>query len=215
MAIKNKKRHTITKLSDLLPEILIEAQGCDEVTALAALRRAYEGLCVSYGFDEQDLWVTLGEKDRDEDGSVSLELDSQEILQVESVSRKSEYGTIREMPFSYDGDVLRIEARDLPDQLETNGHRLGIKITATFMPNVDDEFRNTATVTKWRLLIVAKTLEDLFSMEGQRWTSAARYQVYANRADKLLEDYLIYDKYYQGKHEAKSSASSPSMNIFC
>ena len=209
-----KKRHTIRKLTDLLPEILIEAQGCDEITAEAALRRAYEGLCMEYGFGEQTMWLTIHESDRDEEGDVRISLDNQNLLQVMSVCRKSRFD-FEPVAFLYDGRELVIPRGALPFTIDKNGHGVGLRVTATFMPDVDEELRDAARVTKWRQLVVAKTLEDLFSMEGQRWTSAARYQVYASKADKMLETYLITERYYGNVAQSRSAASSPMFNVFC
>ena len=213
MSGKVKPRCTVRKFEDLLPEVLIEAQGCDEVTALAALRRAYETLCMSYNFDERTFWATLTEADRQEDGSAEIALGRQNLIQVVQVCSK-DGGRFLAMDFAVDGDRLIIPAKELPDKLERNGHAFGVRITASFMPDADGEIEDSAEFTKWRLLIVAKALEDLFSMEGQPWTSAARYQIYRERTARFVEDYLIAEKYHAGKEAPQQASISPAYNVF-
>ena len=209
------RRHTIRKLADLLPEVLIEAQGCDEITARAALTRAYEGLCVEYGFCEETMWLTVHKEDLAEDGCVHLSLDRQNVLQITEVSRKGANHTFLPIPFTYDGREVVIPHLHLPSDLERNGHGVGLRVKVQMMPDVDEDLKDVAMVTKWRNLIVAKTLEDLFSMEGQRWTSAARYQLYAAKAEKLVESFLITERHFGGVAQSRCAAASPAFNVFC
>ena len=212
---KNRVRKTVRALEDLLPEVLIEAQGCDRVTALAALRRAYESLCQSYNFDERTFWVRVSEADRRTDGSAAVRLGRQNLIQVSSVCTKDPYGGFFAVAFSLDGDLLVIPESELPEELERNGHAFGLRVTASFMPDVDGNVEDSAELTKWRLLVVAKALEDLLSMESQPWTSAARYQIYRERTERFIEDYLIAEKFHAGIEAPPRATVPPSMNVFC
>lgn len=208
-----KQRVMVRKLEDLLPEVLIEAQGCDEITALAALRRAVETLCQSHGFGEVTLPATIREEDIAARRPCVVSLGDMNLLRVLSVTqfvpgRKPEAS---DAWFVQDGRVF-IGTSYLP----TGKGDIKLRIKAEFMPDVDGRVPDAGRFTKWRHLVVAQALADLFAMPKQPWYDATRYLLYADRADRYLEDYLVTEHHYKG--DARSPSAAPkdtSGNIFC
>lgn len=208
-----KQRVMVRKLEDLLPEVLIEAQGCDEITALAALRRAVETLCQSHGFGEATLPVTLREKDVEAGRPCAAYLGGHNLLRVLSVTlfvpgREPEAS---DAWFTH-GDRVIIGTSYLP----TGKGDIRAEVKAEFMPDVDGRVPDAERFTKWRHLVVAQALADLFAMPKQPWYDATRYLLYADRADRYLEDFLVTEHHYKG--DARSPSAAPqnsSGNIFC
>lgn len=206
-----RKRTIIKQYEDLLPDILIEAQQCDGVTALAALRRTIEGLATEYDFFVETNCVTVSVVE-DVDW-VKIPIDERNLLQILSVEYIVDGDEANPRPVEW-----KVVSHDMLFVRNVSGgenEEVSFKITASYMPDFDAEIKHRDLVTKWRSLIVAKTLEDLFSMEGQPWANASRFQIYAIRSAKFLEDFIYTERI--SKHDSRSqSASLPSSrNIFC
>lgn len=212
-----KQRRTLRRLRDLLPEILIEAQRCDEITAEAALRRTYEELCTQHLFGEHEVHIPIAETDLQGNGEAVFPLCRCEVLQVlhARVVDDSGYKSYPEYRYDKRGGQLIFKNEDLPskDNLKNGNFELVVVIDA--IPAVDDDITDFEKFTKWRSLIVAKTLEDLFAMDGQPWANPTRYQIWASRASRYLEDYLIKEVHLEGDARSRTAAVPISQNIFC
>lgn len=205
-------RGAMRRLSDFLPDILIEAQGCDEVTAKASLRRVVEELC-DIGFGAQKMVREVDEGDVTEDERwVRVALDCERVLRVHRVEVKSgAWREVRDWTLE-DGEVF-IPVRYFPSELDENLTQ--VRVSFDSVPGVDEEFEDTERLTRWRRLIIAKVLCDLFSMTGQPWANPTRYQVYVERADRLQESFVLTDWMQDGAVRGMSAAVGASENVFC
>ena len=210
-----RRRGAVHELRDLLPEVLIEAQGCDEITALSALRRAVETLCQSHGFGEESIATSVSREDVISGKVIRVSLPYSNLLRVVSVDEVDEDGT--HMPLGkwrVERDAVAVSTRGLATPPE--GERATVVVRAEFMPDVDAPVMDVDRFTKWRHLVVAWALKDLFAMPKQPWADTTRFQVYADRADRFLEDFLTTEQYFRNDARSRSAApASASLNIFC
>ena len=203
-----RERVAVRRYSDLLPDVLIEAQGCDEITALAALRRSVETLSQSYGFCEADIFPVVTAESIKAGDDVRIGFPEESVLAVESVT--TSMGQPLERWTLADG-ILTLSTKELP-----SGRDVALCVHYSIMPSVDGEFPNPARFTKWRNLIVARALEDLFAMPKQPWADTTRFQLYRERASKWLEDFLITEHHFHGDARSRSAAQvTPAYNVFC
>lgn len=207
-----KRRDALHSLSDLLPEILIEAQGCDEITAKAALRRSVETLCQNHSFGAVDMWFQIDKEDVNDENEVVLPIDESIVIRINGVYYKGPHHKYIEVSEAFwENGRLYIPSVCLPINSTRNGHRVGVKVEMDIMPDVDADIENIDRFTKWRNLIIDTTLEDLLSMDGKPWANGARYQVFAKRAATSLEEFLINEKYSHGKVGERTVAPSCSI----
>lgn len=210
-------RHTVTNLKDLLPEVLIEAQGCDEITALAALRRAYEKLCISHGFDERTIMVSCRPDKVEQVGHLGHikvgEQNMLRILNVERVFKDNGKRNIKPCPFDQIPGGFAVPMTVLFADDDSN--LCFFRVTMTAMPDLDGKIYKTEKVTKWRNLLVAVALKDLFSMEGQPWASGARLSHYTIECDQYLSAFAITEGYYGSENTHYFASAPASTNVFC
>lgn len=209
-----KRRSTLHSISDLLPEVLIEAQGCDEITAKAALRRAVETLCQNHSFGEQDLWFSVDKDDVTDENEVILPIDESIVSRINSVSYKGSRHQYVEISAFWENGRLYIPSNSLPIDTSRNGHKIGVKVNVDAMPDVDADIEDFERFTKWRHLIVDVALEDLLSMEGKPWANNTRYQFYARRALHSIEEFLLNENYSRGKVGERFAGPNPACSIW-
>lgn len=208
MAIRGEMR----RLSDFLPDILIEAQGCDELTAKASLRRVVEELCdIGFGSLKETREIDEGDVTED-DRWVRVSLCVEQVLRIHRVEVKSGcWRNVKDYLFE-DGAVF-IPVRYFPSDMDENPTHVCVSYDG--IPGVDDEFQDSERLTRWRRLIISKVLCDLFSMEGQPWANGSRYQIYLERAQKLQESFVLTDWMQGGAIRTGSAAVGPEENVFC
>ena len=210
-----RRRGAVNELRDLLPEVLIEAQGCDEITALSALRRTVETLCQSHGFGEESIATSVSREDVQAGKVVRVSLPYSTLLRVVSVDEVDADGGRRPLrKWRVERDFVAVPTRELATPPE--GERATVVVRAEFMPDVDAPVMDVERFTKWRHLVVAWALKDLFAMPRQPWADTTRYALYAERADRFLEDFLITEQHFGNDARSRSAAPATAcMNVFC
>lgn len=210
-----KRRGAVHELRDLLPEVLIEAQGCDEITALGALRRAVETLCQSHGFGEESIATSVSREDVASGKMIRVSLPYANLLRVVAVDEVDEDGGHKPLgKWRVERNAVAVSTRELATPPE--GERATVVVRAEFIPDVDAPVMDVERFTKWRHLVVAWALKDLFAMPRQPWADTTRYALYAERADKFLEDFLIAEQYFGNDARSRSAAPATAWgNVFC
>lgn len=176
-----------TKLIDLLPDVLIEAQRCDAITAERSLQRTVEDL--AYNHNLFRVWTTrkyddatpkfgpeptrsLGKVFSVDDLSV---LDVREAI-IDGDPRACDSAT-------YESGQLFVISR----KWQVGGGE--VRFLLTVMPLLDGTVFPPATLTRDRLLIINGTLADLFSMPGKAWSDERRAALYLLRFQEALESW--------------------------
>ena len=176
-----------TKLIDLLPDVLIEAQRCDAITAERSLQRTVEDLAYNHNlfrvwttraYDEKtpqfgpEPTRTLGKVFTVDDLSV---LDVREAI-IDGDPRACDSAT-------YESGQLFVISRRWKDD---GGE---VRFLLTVMPLIDATVFPPSTLTRDRLLIINGTLADLFSMPNKAWSDERRGALYLARFQEALESW--------------------------
>lgn len=202
------RRQTIKRLSDLIPDILIEAQRCDEITAQKALERAVEDLAWNHHFFMTTQTLSVNEKTPKEMFNnveyYVLYLDEMETNYVDKVAFINDDDSVSNIGgFLLDeGGKMLLTTRAVPKK---EGR---VRITYAMMPSVDADFDETAALTRGRRIIVALALYDLFSMTDQPWGNPDRAAFWMRAYTEALERWKYNDR-FRGQTRGITIANNP------
>lgn len=169
-------RRVVRRLSDLVPDILIDAQRCDEITTRKALERAVEDLAYNHGFFRTTLTfsildTTTVERVNDVDYYVFFS-DDTEILTVDHVEAILPNGAQ-----SIGGFEMRMEGKIYVAKWAVPSNATALRFYCTMLPMLDEDVTESSAMTRGRRVIVALALYDVYSKPGKQWSSpdAAAY----------------------------------------
>lgn len=167
------KRRTVKRLSDLVPDLLIEAQRCDEITALKTLERTAEHLAYNYGFFSTTMTFSIGDttttETRNNVPCYVFFTDDTEILSVEKLEAVLENGTI-----TIGGFEVGAEGRVYVAKAAIPGNLVSLRMICTMLPALDDDVSETSAMTRGRRVITSYALYELFAIPNQPWSSPDR-----------------------------------------
>lgn len=202
------RRQTIKRLSDLIPDILIEAQRCDEITAQKVLERAVEDLAWNHHFFMTTQTLSVNEKTPKEMFNnveyYVLYLDEMETNYVDKVAFINDDDSVSNIGgFLLDeGGKMLLATRAVPKK---SGR---VRITYAMMPSVDADFDETAALTRGRRIIVALALYALFSMTDQPWGNPDRAAFWMRVYTEALERWKYNDR-FRGQTRGVTIANNP------
>lgn len=189
------KRRTIKRISDLLSDILIEAQRCDAITAQKVLERAAENLAYNYGFFRLTQTFSISattptEKVNGVDCYV-LYLDEMEALAVEKIEVLvgNETRATGGFYFKALGGKLYVQKSAVYE----DDARILVYYTA--LPSVDDDLSETEALTRGRRVLLSLALYDLFSMAGTQWGNPDRAAFWMRNFTEALESWTYNERF--------------------
>lgn len=180
-------RMIANKLTDLLPDVLIEAQRCDRITAEKALFRTAEELAYDHGFFR----VWLRRKYTDETERVCAHfgpLCSGRVFHTDDASvLRVLGGMIDGRP--YCGPLQLEDGRILAfgEVWRDGGGEVAFLVNV--IPLMDEAYADPATLTRDRNVLIYGTLADLLAMPGKPWADEARAGLYRLRFQEALESW--------------------------
>lgn len=194
-------RNLATKLKDLLPDVLIEAQRCDEITAKKALERTAEELAYEHNFFTGKLRRKYNE-DTDEEYHGMLrakvfpvdELSILDVLACEVDGRERGVRVEREP-----GRVLVYCPR-----WKDSGE---VEMLISYLPPMDEDVLDPEVLTVGRRVLVAGALADLFAMTNQPWANPERSQLWRSRFWEALASWKSRE--FRGGSGATVQAVNP------
>ena len=190
------KRRTIKRISDLLPDILIEAQRCDAITAQKVLEHAAEDLAYNYGFFRLTQTFSIGdttptEKMNHVDCYV-LYLDEMEALSVEKVEGLLDNNETRVMGgyfFDAQDGKLYVQKTAVP------GDDARLLVHYSALPGVDDDVSESAALTRGRRVLLSLALYELFSQAGTQWGNPDRAAFWMRCFNEALETWNYNERF--------------------
>lgn len=172
------KRALATKLIDLLPDVLIEVQRADGISAEKALQRTVEDLAYNHGFFRVWLDRKYGEGTPKvgtpvwrQDGRIFF-VDEASVLRVVTAF-------VDDRPFQ---GTLSLEAGRI---LATGGpwkEKGGdIHFLVELMPDLDMTFADPTWLTRERQTIVTGAIADLYGQPNRTWSNPDQYGLWRQR----------------------------------
>lgn len=162
-------RGVITKLSDLLPDVLIEAQRCDGITARKALERTAEELAYDHNFFTAKFQRTYNQETPIQKWPPPswrlFPIDDISVLEVLSCAVD---GNMWDVATNFDSGNIYVAC---PRWKKDGGV---VDFEVSYLPYLDEDLLDERILTKDRRVIVAGALRDLFSMSGKPWANETR-----------------------------------------
>lgn len=168
-------RNLATKLKDLLPDVLIEAQRCDEITAKKALERTAEELAYEHNFFTGTLRRKYDE-DTDEEyhGMLRAKVFPVDELSILDVLACEVDGMERGVRVEREPGRVLVYCPRWKDAGE-------VEMLISYLPPMDEDVLDPEVLTVGRRVLVAGALADLFAMSNQPWANPERSQLWRSR----------------------------------
>lgn len=190
------KRRTIKRVSDLVPDVLIEAQRCDGITAQKVLEHAAESLAYNYGFFRMTQTFSISETTPTEKMNhidcYVFYLDEMEALAVEKVEGlvgTSDTRTMGGFYFDAQDGKLYVQKSAVPSA----DARILVHYSA--LPGVDDDVSETAALTRGRRVLLSLALYELFSQSGTQWGNPDRAAFWMRCFTDALETWNYNERF--------------------
>lgn len=187
-------RSVVRRLSDLIPDILIEAQRCDAITARKALERAAEDLAYNHGFFRTTYTFTISETTTEEEyhgkPCYVFYVDDTEVLGVEKIEALGD-GSTRVI----DGYTVGAEGRVYVDKRAIPGSTDRLRFTCSILPTVDEDVSESTAMTRGRRVILSLALYDVFGMPGQIWSNPDRASFWMRAFTEALETWNYNERF--------------------
>lgn len=188
------KRRTVKRLSDLVPDLLIEAQRCDEITALKTLERTAEHLAYNYGFFSTTMTFAIGDttttEERNHVPCYTFFTDDSEILSVERMEAILKNGTV-----GIGGFEVGQEGRVYVAKAAVPGGAESLRMICTMLPALDDDVSESVAMTRGRRVITSYALYELFSIPNQPWSSPDRASYWMRAFIEALETWNYNERF--------------------
>lgn len=195
-------RNLATKLQDLLPDVLIEAQRCDEITARKALERTAEELAYEHNFFQ----ATIRRKYDADTEEKYYGMMRAKIFPVDEMS------VLDVLSCEVDGRTRGVRAEREPGRIlvfcprwKSDGGEVEMRVS--YLPLMDEETLDPEALTPGRRVIVSGALSDLFSMGNQPWASAERAALWRSRFFESLASWK--SRAFRGGSGATVQAVNP------
>ena len=168
-------RNLATKLQDLLPDVLIEAQRCDDITAKKALERTAEELAYEHNFFTGKLRRKY-DQDTDEvyRGMIRAKVFPVDALSILDVLECEVDGRARGVSVEREPGRVLVYCPRWKDAGE-------VEMVISYLPPMDEDVLDPEVLTVGRRVLVAGALADLFAMSNQPWANPERSQLWRSR----------------------------------
>lgn len=194
-------RNLATKLKDLLPDVLIEAQRCDEITAKKALERTAEELAYEHNFFTGKLRRKYDE-DTDEEYHGMLRA---KVFPVDELS------ILDVLACEVDGRERGVRVEREPGRVLVYCPRWKdageVEMLISYLPPMDEDVLDPEVLTVGRRVLVAGALADLFAMSNQPWANPERSQLWRSRFWEALASWKSRE--FRGGSGATVQAVNP------
>lgn len=194
-------RNLATKLKDLLPDVLIEAQRCDEITAKKALERTAEELAYEHNFFTGKLRRKYDE-DTDEEYHGMLRA---KVFPVDELS------ILDVLACEVDGRERGVRVEREPGRVLVYCPRWKdageVEMLISYLPPMDEDVLDPEVLTVGRRVLVAGALADLFAMTNQPWANPERSQLWRSRFWEALASWKSRE--FRGGSGATVQAVNP------
>lgn len=194
-------RNLATKLKDLLPDVLIEAQRCDEITAKKALERTAEELAYEHNFFTGKLRRKYNE-DTDEEYHGMLRA---KVFPVDELS------ILDVLACEVDGRERGVRVEREPGRVLVYCPRWKdageVEMLISYLPPMDEDVLDPEVLTVGRRVLVAGALADLFAMTNQPWANPERSQLWRSRFWEALASWKSRE--FRGGSGATVQAVNP------
>lgn len=194
-------RNLATKLQDLLPDVLIEAQRCDDITAKKALERTAEELAYDHNFFTGKLRRKYDKETEEE----ALGMVRAKVFPVDALS------ILDVLECTVDGRGRGVSVRHEPGRVLVYCPRWKdageVEMLISYLPPMDEDVLDPEVLTVGRRVLVAGALADLFAMSNQPWANPERSQLWRSRFWEALASWKSRE--FRGGSGATVQAVNP------